>query len=143
MRSLAFVIVIVTACAFREDPLPRILPADAGALDGPICTCNPLTHGGCNSDEKCTWITEVGALGHIGCAPIGVVNEGGRCSYGRYNQFGFDNCRKGDVCLDGTCRTICDHNGGEPVCAIGFACSTTTLFAYGVTHVAGACVPDP
>src|SRR5437016_6095766 len=57
--------------------------------------CNPLTQTGCCAPEKCTWYIDATAptpLGHIDCAPEGVIPLGGACTYGPPGTMGFDNC---------------------------------------------------
>ncbi len=61
---------------------------------------------------------------------------------------GFDNCTKGNICLDSQCKQICDQTGGSPKCATGFACGLYDgVFgpAPNGPFAAGACDPtcDP
>lgn len=103
-------------------------------------TCNVLTQTGCNAGEKCTSIKDSATLSHIGCAPDGTVVAECACSYGAVGTTGYDNCTKGNVCISGTCKQICDQNGGTPMCGTRYACSLYGgVFDVGGTPAAGAC----
>jgi hypothetical protein len=110
--------------------------------------CSPLTQAGCAAGEKCAWIEdqEDPPLGHIGCAPDGTIAVGGACTQGPAGPMGYSNCAKGSECIAGTCKTICDHQGGAPMCDMNHACGRYEgLFESGDTTVAGVCDPkcDP
>jgi hypothetical protein len=76
---------------------------------GPVChcsVCNPLTQGGCNPGEKCTWVNDQDSppIGHIGCAPdygAAAVAIGGACTDPPAGPMGYDTCVKGAVCVSG------------------------------------------
>ncbi|MBA3801057.1 MAG: hypothetical protein H0X18_18575 [Geodermatophilaceae bacterium] len=85
-------------------------------------------------------------IGHIGCAPEGTVAAGGACTVGAAGPAGYSNCAKGSECVAGTCKTICDHQGGAPACDANHACGQYEgLFESGDMTVAGVCDPkcDP
>ena len=113
--------------------------------------CQVLTQTGCNTGEKCTWVlstddtaTDPG-LGAIACAPNGTVAIGGACTVAKVAMGGYDNCVAGAACVSGTCKAICDNNGGAPMCGTNQACVTYEgLFANaGATSTpAGVCDPS-
>lgn len=114
--------------------------------------CQVLTQTGCMSGEKCTWVlsTDDGSdgspgLGAIACAPNGTVAAGGSCTIGKVAAGGYDNCVAGTACVSGTCKNICDNNGGAPMCGTNQACVTYEgLFANAgaTTTPAGVCDPS-
>src|SRR5204863_8966688 len=78
--------------------------------------------------------------------PDGTIAEGGACTVGAPGPSGYSNCVKGSECVAGTCKQICDHQGGAPMCDSNHACSQYEgLFDPGGTTVAGVCDPkcDP
>lgn len=102
-------------------------------------TCNPLTQSGCTGVEKCTWISDQVTpvyVGHIGCAPAGAAFAGDSCVYGAPGPSGYDNCANGLVCSDsrggtGACKSICDVQGGTPMCDASHACAAyADLFVF-------------
>jgi hypothetical protein len=110
--------------------------------------CNVLTQTGCNVGEKCTWIHDVDLpdpIGHIGCAPdLGGVRPGGACTVAAPQVGGYDNCVKGDACIDGFCTQICDLQGGTTPCGGRGVCAIHPG-VFGDPPVAGTCerVCDP
>ena len=121
--------------------------ADSDTPDGTM-VCSPLTQAGCMSGEKCAWVEDQAspAIGHIGCTPDGTIAEGGACTVGAPGPSGYSNCVKGTECVAGTCKQICDHQGGAPMCDANHACSQYEgLFESGDVTVAGVCDPkcDP
>ena len=119
---------------------------------GPM-TCNPLTQAGCNTGEKCTWIIDATTpqyVGHIGCVMDGTAAVGAACMFGAAGSTGFDNCAKGGVCsafgtpmTAGTCKQVCDNQGGMPMCDANHVCVTySRLFSTGATSPAAAGVCD-
>jgi len=123
---------------------------DAPTVDA-MTTCNPLTQGGCNPGEKCTWINDQDdpPIGHVGCAPdpgaTGIA-IGSACTDGPAGPMGYDTCVKGAVCLSGECKQICDQAGGNPLCDENHSCQIyADFFETGGTAVAGVCDPacDP
>ncbi len=124
-----------------------VLPDGSGG-DGGGDVCSPLTQAGCAAGEKCAWIEDQDnpPLGHIGCTPDGSVAVGGACTVGAAGPAGFSNCVKGSECVAGTCKQICDHQGGAPMCDANHACGRYEgLFESGDVTVAGVCDPkcDP
>ena len=151
MRAIA--VLLVLGCQGK----PHVsVPLD-GPPDGLQCygvrttACNVLTQTGCTRGQKCTWVRDNEAmppLGHIGCVPIGSVAIGSGCAYLTTGIcIGYDDCVMGAICIDGTCRAICDQNGGAPSCGSGFACAVTSgVFGpVGQPAAAGECFPicDP
>jgi hypothetical protein len=111
-------------------------------------TCNPLTQTGCAANEKCAWIEDQDnpPIGHVGCVPDGTVPLGCDCTQGAAGTTGYDDCIEGTSCIAGTCRQICDVNGGAPACPTRTACQRyADVFEVGGTAVAGVCDPtcDP
>lgn len=84
---------------------------DSGGAVDAATVCDPLTHAGCNTDQRCTWIVD-GTTGHLGCVPDGTVAEGGSCTVGPSGPTGYDDCSRGLVCANGTCRRACALAGG-------------------------------
>ena len=116
-----------------------LIDAMVDAASGP---CNPLAQTGCNSGERCTWIKDQDVptpIGHIGCVPMGTVAVGAACTVATATT-GHDDCIVGSVCVSGTCKQICDLQGGTPTCGTNFACTQYQgLFDSGGTTVAGVC----
>lgn len=138
---------VVHDAPFGHDA-PDVVLIDAGSNQLPDANlqCDVLAQTGCAAGDKCTWIedaTTPSPLGHIGCAPAGVVALGGACTYGAPGATGYDNCVGGDVCQSGKCKTICDQNGGTPACGATFTCSVYDgLFGQiGQAAAAGVCNP--
>ncbi len=150
MNKLAIAAVLFgfAACDKKEGVILVDAPMGDG---GNTMTCNPLTQGGCNTGEKCTWINDQDdpPIGHVGCAPdpgaTGIA-IGGACTEGPAGPMGFDTCVKGSVCLSGECKQICDQAGGAPTCDQDHSCTRyADFFEFGGTAVAGVCDPacDP
>jgi hypothetical protein len=141
MTKLILAIAAV-ACGGGHNTPPDGVPVDDG-----ITTCSLLTQMGCQPNEKCTWIIDDVAmnLGHIGCAPdIGTVGDGMGCSFKPPGQGGFDDCIKGHFCFGddstGVCKTICDQQGGAPMCTGTFTCKVYDgLFGPPHMETAGVC----
>jgi hypothetical protein len=123
---------------------PVITTVD-GSVDAPALACNVLAQTGCAATEKCTWIedqTTPTPLGHIGCVPNGAAAAAAACTTGPAGPMGYDNCVKGNYCLGGTCKPICDDAGGAPMCGTGYACGKYSgLFGAAGMEVAGICDP--
>ncbi|MDQ3367207.1 MAG: hypothetical protein M3680_17425 [Myxococcota bacterium] len=148
MKKLALgaLIVGLTACGGGGKNNDILLP-DGSTVDA-ITVCSPLTQMGCGAGEKCAWIEdqEMPPIGHIGCAPDGTVAVGGACTVGAAGPAGYSNCAKNSECVAGTCKAICDHQGGMPSCDANHACGRYEgLFTSGDMTVAGVCDPkcDP
>ena len=116
---------------------------------GPM-TCNPLTQAGCNTGEKCTWIIDATTpmyVGHIGCEAAGTAAIGQACTFGAAGATGFDNCVGGAVCsafgtpgTNGTCKQICDNQGGMPMCDASHVCvQYARLFSTAAYKQTAAC----
>ncbi|MBA3540423.1 MAG: hypothetical protein H0T79_12500 [Deltaproteobacteria bacterium] len=161
MRTWICALVVACQLGCRDDQ-PRAHIDDFGPGPDVICRadnvsascepCNPLLQTGCNTAERCTWFHADGStppIGIVGCAPIGPVMVGDACTFGEPGATGFDDCMLGAVCVDGTCRAICDHQGGTPTCPTELQCARERgLFgAVGSTSppIAGVCTPvcDP
>ena len=138
----------LTACGGGSNNSVTLV--DAPMVDA-MTTCNPLTQGGCNPGEKCTWINDQDdpPIGHVGCAPdpgTGGIAIGSACTEGPAGPMGYDTCVKGAVCLSGECKQICDQAGGAPTCDANHSCTIyADFFENAGTAVAGVCDPacDP
>ena len=100
--------------------------------------CDPVAQTGCATGEKCTWVRVAAStssqIGQLACVQDGTVDVNGACTYGAAGMAtGFDNCKKGLICLAssrtdmaaGTCATICDvtaASGAAGACATNYAC---------------------
>jgi hypothetical protein len=140
MRRLYLLVSIAfSGCSSCDDPNVRIV--DVVQPDTPPI-CNPLSQAGCNAGEKCTWLLDAlmpQYVGHVGCAVDGAAGVGDACMYGAPGAQGYDNCAKGLVCGNyaggaGTCKTVCDPQGGNPTCGATHVCVTYAgLFSTGAT----------
>ncbi|HEY5920513.1 MAG TPA: hypothetical protein VIV11_02530, partial [Kofleriaceae bacterium] len=170
MKRSLVVVLIVAACGGDDDGPSKIIDAMPVIHDAPVDAkvftdakqymdapadasgaCNPLTQAGCNVGDKCTWLLDALApqyVGHIGCAPGGTGAVGDPCMYGAPGVTGYDNCQRGLVCSNyrggtGTCKQICDQQGGSPMCSAGNVCVVYSgLFSTGVTTPAAGGVCD-
>jgi hypothetical protein len=131
MKKLAFgalFVGLLVACG--NSPKKPIKIVDAPGSDG-SSICNPLAQTGCQASEMCTWIIDMddpNFAAHIGCAPAGTIQTGGQCTRNPPGPTGYDNCAKGNFCFGpnaggmGTCKLICDLQGGSPMCPTKFGC---------------------
>ena len=152
MKKLAFgalLVGLLVACGGGGDS-KKVVVIDGSTVDMPT-VCNPLTQAGCAAGEKCTWLLDAlmpQYVGHIGCAPDGTGNVGDSCMYGAPGATGYDACKKGGVCGNyrggaGTCKQICDQQGGMPTCDAQHVCVTYSgLFTTGDTTPAAGGVCD-
>ena len=154
MKKLAFgalLVGLLVACGGGDDNNKIKLP-DANPVDA-VGVCNPLTQAGCAAGEKCTWLIDAVMpqyVGHVGCAPDGTAAAGAACTYGPAGATGYDDCAKGNVCSQfampgqaGTCKAMCDQQGGAPMCDAQHVCVTyARLFSTGDTTPAAAGVCD-
>ena len=146
--ALAALFAGLTACGGGSNNSVTLV--DAPMVDA-MTTCNPLTQGGCNPGEKCTWINDQDnpPIGHVGCAPdpgAAGIAIGSACTDPVAGPMGYDNCVKGAVCLSGECKQVCDQAGGAPTCDANHSCTRyADFFEVGGTAVAGVCDPacDP
>lgn len=140
VRALV-VVTFAFACTSRDAPTIIVPDAAAPRPDANRChtsPCSPLTQMNCNAGDKCTWLVNL-CGSYTGCGILGDVPRGAACARGAY---GVDDCRRGDVCVEGTCRMICDHRGMEPICGSGFLCTTIPgVFTDGTNTIAGVCLP--
>jgi hypothetical protein len=159
MSRLAMMCCIALSLAACDDrpasPLDAQVLGDIDApIDGTSCRvvrtspCSPLTQSGCSVGEKCTWmIDEVDPpIGHVGCALAGAIPLDGACATHPVGSCGSasDDCVRGAVCADGTCKEICDDQGGLPTCSPPSTCRVQPgLFIVGGTAVAGVCAASP
>ncbi|MBA3454857.1 MAG: hypothetical protein H0T42_17345 [Deltaproteobacteria bacterium] len=150
MKKLALGALFAGLAACSGGKNNDVMLVDAPMVDA-MTTCNPLTQGGCNPGEKCTWINDQDnpPIGHVGCAPdpgaTGIA-IGSACTEGPAGPMGYDTCVKGSVCLSGECKQICDQAGGTPTCDQNHSCTRyADFFETGGTAVAGVCDPacDP
>ena len=127
-----------------DDGDDGIMFADSAPVDD---ACNPVTQDGCADGEKCSWLVvqEDPFLGRTDCVPDGTVATGDECTEGTPGEdTGFDNCAAGNLCINATCRTICNIDPDS--CGDGFACSSyTQTFSDDPAENLGVCDPtcDP
>ena len=163
VRRIVVLVLLLAACDGKATQPTWIVDARTGPPDTyehcprtRLSVCNPLTQAGCGAGEKCTWQIDALApqyVGHVACAPMGAADEGEPCQFGPPGCDGYDNCKGGLVCSNyrggtGTCRRICDQQGGNPTCQPSDACVTRSgLFSMGDTSPAAGgiceaqCVP--
>ena len=138
----------LVACGGGGKKDDGVVIVDGNEGDGPPSgVCNPLTQAGCAAGEKCSWIIDQAdpdVVGHIGCAPDGTLPiDATGCNPD--GGIGPDKCLKGGVCVNDTCKTICDFQqaGAASGCPTDFSCSRyANLFTSGTMTVAGACDPQ-
>lgn len=139
----------LVACGGEDKPKPMIVDSPMQTVDAVTpAACDPLTQTGCEAGQKCGWVIlqEEPFVGSIECVMDGTVAVGQACMYGAAGAAGFSNCVKGSECVAGTCKSICDNNGGDPMCDANHACSNyNNLFETSDMTVAGVCDPkcDP
>jgi hypothetical protein len=172
MRNILFLglCVVVVACGGGGGSRPTDAPViddpiDAPMIDAPIdapsCfptaaptqsaagapSCNPLSALSCSvGNQKCAWVQEGPNVGRSACVPDGKVQVGCACTVGPTGSTGYDDCVKGSACVGGVCKSICDPQGGSPMCDAMHACSRYAgLFETAGMIVAGVCDPtcDP
>lgn len=142
---------LLAACGGGSDS-KKIIVVDGNDGDANL-TCSPLTQAGCATGQKCTWIIDATTpmyVGHIGCEAAGSAAVGAACMFGAAGATGFDNCAAGAVCsafgtpmTQGTCKQICDQQGGNPMCDASHVCvQYSRLFSTGPTSPAAAGVCD-
>jgi hypothetical protein len=147
MKKLALGALIAGLAACGGGSNNSVTLVDAPMVDA-MTVCNPLTQGGCNPGEKCTWINDQDdpPIGHVGCAPdpgAGGIAIGSACTEGPAGPMGYDTCVKGSVCLSGECKQICDNAGGAPTCDQNHSCQIyADFFENAGTAVAGVCDPS-
>lgn len=126
-------------CLLGEPGCGQPLPHDATCCD----SCNPAAQIGCNAGEKCTWILDLAEprIQHIGCAPVGSIRIGEPCETPPPGPWGYDACTRGAVCHAGTCKEICDHDGGAAGCGRGRVCMGHPELVVSGTLLAGVCEP--
>ncbi len=117
--------------------------------------CNPIAQTGCMANQKCTWIVDANAnpttmtaqIGHVDCVAVDAtaVPDGMTCVPAMAGvSGGADNCAKGDVCISGVCKQICDpqlaSGAGAGACDTTHAClSYRGVFESTGISTAGAC----
>jgi hypothetical protein len=143
---------LLAACGGGGDSKKTIVLPDS-STDSGTPTCNVLMQTGCQASEKCSWIIDATTptyVGHVGCVPNGTAAVGGACMFGAAGATGYDDCAKGGVCsafgtpgTAGTCKQVCDNQGGNPMCDATHVCVTySRLFSTGATSPAAAGVCD-
>jgi hypothetical protein len=142
---------VLVACGDqRVDPHVCVSCADAVvAPDAPFCgvdqACSVLLQAGCTRGDKCTRGENPAepTEGCIVCAPDGLVSIGSACTRSLARGMLVDNCVRGAICTGGSCKQICDNNGGKPTCDAGETCTSVDgLFAdFGQIQPAGVCDP--
>lgn len=141
-----FAVVIAAGCSGSRDRTTVCL-CDANNVDArPIPSCDPIAQTGCLANEKCTWIigqVTPTTVGFIFCAPLdgNEVNAGESCVLGEPGPRGFDDCARGAVCVDHTCKAICDLDAAEGCAAQQSCVQHEDLFLRDNVVVAGVCEP--
>jgi hypothetical protein len=146
-----FALMLLVACG--SSPTVHHDPPEDASIDGEIehdCFCSPLTQAGCPADDKCTWAHTTSNPGYVSCVLDGTVPVGGACTYTSRptcqptGTVVADDCVRGSVCVDGTCKAICDNAGGDPACDDQHACVVYPgLFSTGASSPAAAGVCEP
>ncbi len=94
--------------------------ATDGSNDGGPA-CNPITQSPCPTGQRCTAV-DTGTSTDLGCVADGTVDVNGSCTQGAVGATtGFDNCKRGLICVSGKCTGICDPQASTP-CGSGEAC---------------------
>ncbi|ACY14718.1 hypothetical protein [Haliangium ochraceum] len=90
--------------------------------DGRPAGCDPLAEDACARAEKCSLRieSEDPFTATLACVPEGNVLTGGLCGFLEPGDNGFDDCARGDFCLDARCAAICDFAAAG--CAAEHAC---------------------
>ncbi len=130
---------------------PQLLDASIDAQ----MACNPIAQTGCMANQKCTWIVDADAnpttmtaeIGHVDCVAVDAtaVPDGMACTAAKAAvSGGADNCAKGDICISGLCKQICDpqlaSGAGAGACDSTHAClSYRGVFESTGIATAGAC----
>lgn len=143
--------VAVLAAACGGGGKTQLLDASVDAL----LVCNPIAQTGCKATEKCTWIVDADAdattmtaqIGHVDCVPVDAtaVANGQACMPAHAGVTGgADNCAKGNICISGVCKQICDpqlaSGAGAGACDAVHAClSYRGVFESTGIAAAGAC----
>jgi hypothetical protein len=111
LQAIALLCVLMAGCSSTN---PRC--DDTSICVGPTPdsvtqeTCNILTQS-CLDSERCTWVIDQNnpqVVGHFACRLLNgqEVSAGVACQYS--SSFpSLDNCERGTVCIDGTCRFVC------------------------------------
>ena len=110
---------------------------DAFADDSLGLDCSPVVNGGCDPNEKCTFVIDQAdpIVGHTGCAADGNVDVGEPCL--RDELTGVDDCKGGLFCAGAVCEQICTVAINS--CPVEFTC----MHLVGVfeDHNVGLCEP--
>lgn len=152
MKKLAFAALMFGLAACSDGAKKTVIILDAGEQPG---VCSPIMQTGCPAGQKCNWIydqvetpemPDVVRVGHIGCEPIPAspVALDQQCSDPDGSPpVGPDPCGKGQECVSGYCRTICDQQAAANAtgsCDGDHACvQYQSLFISGSATVAGVC----
>jgi len=133
-------------------PLDMSLDAEAADMNvvdgGPPGECNPISHAGCGSGERCTWVISSSTpvrIGSLRCVPDGTVASGGACTVGPDGETsGYDDCARGLICTRSgtsrTCASVCDLADSSSCGGSASCVRYQGLFANGGDDpVAGAC----
>jgi hypothetical protein len=111
-----------TLCAYSHGDL-RYAGDNANGPSGHICIadgfCRPdcfPDNSYCNAGERCTSIyASIDPIAtHLGCAPVGSKGVGDACSLATDAAGMHDDCGDDLLCVEGTCRRICDPNAPLP-----------------------------
>src|SRR5690242_202140 len=95
---------------------------DAG-IDAPLGPCDPLlppNQQNCEVGQRCTWIVDSAAAGHIGCVADGTLPLGAQCESSAGGQP--DRCTTGTYCIGGICEQMCGF-GAAAACPADKSCA--------------------
>ena len=131
------VLVILLAVAACHDDAPSVYLLDAPFMCPIYSLCNPFFQTGCGPNERCAPVIDTSECPvAIACPPIGPVAVGGACTFTETRHVLVDDCNRGAMCVQGTCRQICDPQGGMPTCTGFELCETDAATPY-----IGSCSP--
>lgn len=144
----AAVAALAAACGGGGSSQPLDASADAQLL------CNPIAQTGCMASQKCTWVIDAngnpatggGPIGHVGCAPADPTATRGMACTAAVAEVnaGADHCARGEICIAGVCKQICDPQlapgAGAGACDPTHAClSYRGVFEASSAPIAGVC----
>ena len=128
-----------------------IILVDAGFPDAGGTACSVLTQAGCTTGQKCAWVLDTdptstrSGLGSDRAARPTAPSRSARACTILPAARAATTTGKAGACVSGTCKSICDNNGGTPACGASQACVTYDgLFANegATTTPAGVCDPS-
>lgn len=115
---------------------------DMSGPDGGL-RCDPFTHAGCATGERCTWATLAPEPGMLLCVPEGTVAAAGACTIASSGTLrGTDNCMRGFHCINEACQVLCDPTD-DASCGVNACVTYVEIFSNAPDPaIAGTCVPS-